>query len=458
MKRNLILGVGTVLALALALPAVATAQLKPGDIVVADRDADPAGLGGLPGAIFKVDPDSGALSVLATSPLFRNPSGVAIDARGRVVVADAGEAYPQGKGGEAIFRFVPGGAPEVLATSSLFEDPFGVAVDAQGGVLVADPAADPFGSGPSGDFGAIFRFVPGSAPGVLATSSLFRHPRGVAFDARGRVVVADSDSDPTAMGGSPGAIFRFRQGAAPAVLAAGSPFVDPRDVAIDARGRLVVADANANPHSTPNNGAIFRFAPGSLPSFLTTSSIFLNPEGIEIDFQGRVVVADRKKILRFAPGDPPARLSEVGLRLPTDIAIVPPRCFGSFAALPGPIGPVVTASRGPGGDEIAGKTVIGDDNGNRLIGTDGADVIIGGGGRDRIIGGKGRDLICGGPGRDVLKGGKGRDKLKGGKGADRLFGGKGPDKLKGGKGADRLFGGKGKDTLRGGKGRDQEKQ
>ena len=162
----------TALTLSAALaagPAPAHAQLNPGDIVVADRNANPAGPIG-DGAIFKVDPTTGAVSVLATSAQFDNPFDVALDADGNLTVVDR-DADPAGLGGDtgAIFRFAPGQAPAVLATSAQFDDPAGVAIDAQDNLVVADLDADPAGLGSNP--GAIFRFAHGQAPAPIATSA-----------------------------------------------------------------------------------------------------------------------------------------------------------------------------------------------------------------------------------------------------------------------------------------------
>jgi hypothetical protein len=99
----------------------------------------------------------------------------------------------------------------------VFKDPSGLALDAQGRILVADEAADPAGLG--GDTGAILRFTPGGAPTVLATSALLVNPIGVALDQRGNVLIADPRADPLGVGGSPAAIFRFAPGSPPAPLA-----------------------------------------------------------------------------------------------------------------------------------------------------------------------------------------------------------------------------------------------
>jgi uncharacterized delta-60 repeat protein len=57
-------------------------------------------------------------------------------------------------------------------------------------------------------------------------------------------------------------------------------------------------------------------------------------------------------------------------------------------------------------------TIAGTKGRDRLRGTGKADVIYGGGGRDRLNGKGGKDLLCGGPGRDRLNGGPGRDREK----------------------------------------------
>jgi len=404
-----VIGAGAICA---ALTAPAQAQLQPGDIVVADEGAQ---------TVFKVDPTTGAVSTLATSAQFSGLFGVAIDSEGNVVVADR-NADPAGLGGQrgAIFRFTPGQAPVTLATSLQFSEPRGVAIDSQGNVLVADEAANPAGLG--GTTGAIFRFAPGEAPVALATSAQFRNPFGVALDAEGRVVVVDENADPAGLAINTGAIFRFAPGEAPAALATSAQFEAPFGLALDAQGNVLVADFDADPAGLAGNtGAIFRFAPGQAPAALATSPLLVDPAAIALDARGNVLVSDQSAsggdgaIFRFAPGDTPVILAtSAAFTDPAGVAVVPPKCFGRFA------------------------TIVGDDNANVLRGSPENDVIWGGRGKDKLIGRGGSDRICGETGKDRLLGGKGKDRLNGGKGRDKLVGGKGRDVLKGGKGRDEL--------------------
>jgi len=78
-----------------------------------------------------------------------------------------------------------------------------------------------------------------------------------------------------------------------------------------------------------------------------------------------------------------------------------------------------------------------------IVGSAGADVIAALGGNDRVSGGGGNDLICAGDGNDRASGQGGND---------QVFGEGGADQLKGNAGRDRLFGQAGKDLLAGGGG------
>jgi len=99
-------------------------------------------------------------------------------------------------------------------------------------------------------------------------------------------------------------------------------------------------------------------------------------------------------------------------------------------------------------------TIIGTAGTDVLLGTNGDDVMVGLGGDDLILGRGGNDTICGGDGNDALSGGGGNDTLLGESGNDTLKGGRGLDRLEGGAGRDALTGNAEDDILRGNGGRD----
>jgi DNA-binding beta-propeller fold protein YncE len=418
----------------LSLPAAASAQFSTGDILIADPAADPNGLGGNTGAVFRVDPVSGAVVTIATGPPLLDPTDVAVDHDGNLVIADEG-------GDGAVYRLAPGGAPALVATADVWADPDGIAVDADGEILLADNNADP--NNLAVDTGAVFRVVPGGAPVLLAQSPEFQDPGDLAIGAGGEIYVADDDAFPSSLG----AVFRFTPPGVPTAFVSGAPLSSPDGVAVDARGAVLVADDDADPATLGSDtGAIFKVAPSGALTTLSTSAAYDDPEHIAIEATGQILVVDDAAdptasgnfgaVFRVDPasGAVASFASSDLFTEPEGVAVVPPRCGGRLA------------------------TIVGDATANKLRGTAGADVIWGGGGKDEIKGGKGADRICGDVGNDRLFGQKGKDRLIGGNGKDRLNGGKGKDNLKGGKGSDTLRGGPGKDKLRGGKGRDSETQ
>jgi DNA-binding beta-propeller fold protein YncE len=142
---------------------------------------------------------------------FRTPSGLAVDVRGRVWVADTGNDRVQAftRDGELV---------RVLA--GRLKAPEGVAVDAAGHVYVADT-----GNRRVVQFSWWGGFVREFGSGVLD------RPSGVALDPAGRLLVADG-----------GRVARFDTRTGAALPDAGEPISSPRDVADDLAGGVWVAE------------------------------------------------------------------------------------------------------------------------------------------------------------------------------------------------------------------------
>jgi DNA-binding beta-propeller fold protein YncE len=164
---------------------------------------------------------------------FAEPSGVAVDAHGDVLVADTGH--------DRIQSFSPDGSllaswGRAGADGRSFRRPLAVAVGAQGSVYVVDDGND--------------RIVELSARGGLiaawgargAGPGEFELPSGIAVDPRGRVFVSDRQSDRIQEFTAHGRFLSSwgTQGTAPGELSG------PSGITIDCRGDLLVADTQNN--------------------------------------------------------------------------------------------------------------------------------------------------------------------------------------------------------------------
>jgi sugar lactone lactonase YvrE len=213
-----------------AVSAQAPPALRPGDLLVAD------GLLHDVGGILRVDPASGAQTVFAQGGDFVLPTGIAIAPTGEVYVADIDAAG----GGGAIFRIDPATGARTLVSSNAspgtrpFEDPSSIAFDATGKLIVGDPGAQ-------GGSGAVFRVDPATgAREVLSSGDRFVDPTGVVV-LNGTVYVADGGG-PRA---NPGRVLRVAGENTQFVVTAGGSLLEPFGLAAAPDGTLIVADTGA---------------------------------------------------------------------------------------------------------------------------------------------------------------------------------------------------------------------
>ena len=438
---------------ALLVPGVAAAA--PGDVLVTDLSA----FGG-PGGVIGVDPASGARTTVSANgapaggPDFDEPGGVALEADGDILVADPGDVFggtprvirvdaASGTRTTVSANGAPAGGPD-------FVQPVGVALDADGDILVADASA-------LGGTGGVIRVDPTSgartavsANGAPAGGPDFAIPVGVALEADGDILVADVD----AFGGT-GGVIRVdpASGTRTTLSANGAPaggpdFAAPLGVAVEADGDILVADSDA----LGGTGGVIRVDPAS-GARTAVSANGAPPGGPDFADPLGVAVEPAPPSPQQPPPDRPPPD-----RPPPD---QPP---GGGAGPVGPAQPgcplagsVIVGSSGD--DERSGGALsdiifgaLGDD---LLRGLGGADCLYGQQGADRLLGGRGRDRLFGGPGPDRLRGGAGSDRLRDSRGRDRLAGGASRDRLRAGPGSDRLSGGPGGDRINPGDGRDR---
>jgi hypothetical protein len=208
-----------------------------GDLVVSDA--------GLPGVV-RVDRRTGTQEIVVDNvskpmapQVFATPQGIAVATGGRIVVTDSGSGSGQVAGGEletytaALLR-VDLGAGETIIRSrdGFFADPAGVAVRSDGRFVVADPAA-------SGG-GVIVVAASDGAQAVGVAAGHLAEPSGVAVESGDTLLVTD------AQGAGAGKVFRVvSKDDPPAQLASGGALVDPRGIDLEQSGSALVADPGA---------------------------------------------------------------------------------------------------------------------------------------------------------------------------------------------------------------------
>jgi sugar lactone lactonase YvrE len=232
----------------------------------------------------------GFLDGVGTAARFDTPSGIAVDAAGVLYVADTGN--------HAVRRIAPDGAVQTLAgdgtpgdadgSAARFSGPVGLAVDAGGRVIVADTYNDRIRA--IARDGTVSTLAGGPAPGAedgTAAEARFDTPCGVSVDAGGVIHVADTGN---------GAVRRIEPGGGVttiAVEADGAPLrpiavVDGDDGSIyvsDERGRIVEIDRTGQTRTIAGGGLGFRDG-------TSADARFRRLAGLAWRGSGRLIVAD----------------------------------------------------------------------------------------------------------------------------------------------------------------------
>ncbi len=452
----------------LLTPSATKAQLTDEDAVVVDPNPELSS-----GLLVSVNRSTGFRRFIsdfsdgAQGPLGITPSGLGFDASGNILVADA-DAGTSFAG--ALFRVNPASGVRTLLSDfgnptqgPIGASPVAVALENSGSILVIDSDAQANG--------ALFRVDASNGNRSIlsdfsdaAQGTVGADPFGLALDASGNILVVDLGAGT----GSNGALFRVNRvtGSREVVSDFGNGVqgplgIDPRAIAIDAAGNILIIDEDAG---TPNGascnfgcGALFSVNPVSNARTLVSDfgneaqgALGDDPTGIAREPSGDVLVITANGGTGFAGGLFRVDVSNGRRTLVSD--------FGDTSEGTTGVDPFAVAisfdATGCGGRAAtSGCTVNGVAN-QLCVGTSGDDTIIGTTGADVITGLAGRDTISGAPGADIICGGTGRDTLMGGRGQDQIFGQRGDDHLRGGRGNDTLDGGDGNDTCTGGAGTD----
>ncbi len=232
---------------------------------------------------------------------FNSPVGVAIDASGNIIIVDTVNNRIRRINTDGIVSTIAGSQTGFLDGASVtakFMFPRGVAIDASGDIIIADTRNNRIRRiGTDG----IVSTIAGSETGFLDGASVtakFRFPRGVAIDASGNIIVADT-SNHRIRSISTNGIVSTIAGSETGFLDGASVtarFRSPRGVAIDASGNIIVADTGNHRIRRINKDDIVSTIAGSETGFLDGASVtakFRSPTGVAIDASGNIIVADQ---------------------------------------------------------------------------------------------------------------------------------------------------------------------
>ena len=271
----------------------------------------------------------------STPAAFSDPFGVAVTADGTVYVADAGES-------NRIRKISPDGAVTTLAggnegfadglgTAASFNTPSGLALDAEGNLLVADTGNNRIRKiTPEGNVSTVAGDGTAGYADGPASQARLNGPIGVAVDARGNIYVADAYNDRIRMITNDGHVSTVAGKGTPGYADGDrytAMFDTPCGIVAASDGSLIVADTG--------NDRLRKITPDGNVTTLPTGNLS-NPLGLAISHDNFLYVSefDGSRVVQIAPdgaqsvvaGGGPGfadGLNEARFNLPAGVALSP---------------------------------------------------------------------------------------------------------------------------------------
>jgi sugar lactone lactonase YvrE len=271
----------------------------------------------------------GSADGTGTAASFGRPPGVAVDAAGRVYVADSDNNKIRKISPAGVVTTLAGsgaaGSKDGMGTAASFNAPSAVAVDASGNVYVADSYNDKIRKiSPAGAVTTLAGSGSEGAVDGMGTAASFKGPNGVTVDASGNIYVADANNDRIRKIGPGGAVTTLAgSGSQGAIDGTGTAarFYFPSGVAMDASGNVYVADCfNSRIRKISPTGAVT--TPAGVNS-IDPNAGFSNPSSLAVDAAGNVYVADPavNKVRKITMPLPQPRAAVMTWPAPASIAV-----------------------------------------------------------------------------------------------------------------------------------------
>jgi hypothetical protein len=255
----------------------------------------------------------------ATDAELSSPAGVAVDAAGNLFITDSGNNVIRKVSSGVITTIAGNGTAGysgdgLQATRAELDTPEGVAVDAPGNLYIADSGNNVIRK----VSGGLITTIAGdgnygySGDGHSATAAELGGPTGVAVDAPGKIYIADAGNN---------VIRRVSLGQISTIAGGGTPssgngdggpataaeLSSPAGVAVDSAGNLYIVDAGSNTIREVAGGVITTFAGNGSSGYsgdggTASGAEFDNPVGVAVDVSGNVYIADAgNNVVREVP-------------------------------------------------------------------------------------------------------------------------------------------------------------